>query len=64
MRDSFSEGDIFLLHSGFRDSVSLLESLNNSVHYPLSVKQGETQMNTINANESRKVTLCHWVVGW
>lgn len=62
LREYFREGDIFLLDRGFRDSIPLLQNLNYSVHYPLSVEQGETQMSTINANESRKVTLCRWVV--
>lgn len=61
LRQYFRDGDVFILDRGFRDSISLLESLNYSVHYPLSVQQGEYQLSTENANESRKVTLCRWV---
>ncbi|RVE47928.1 hypothetical protein evm_007442 [Chilo suppressalis] len=62
LRQYFKEGDIFILDRGFRDSISLLQNLNYSVHYPLSLEPGEHQMSTQNANESRKVTLCRWVV--
>lgn len=55
-------GDVMILDRGFRDSIALLQSLNYSVHYPLPLEPGEHQLNTANANESRKVTLCRWVV--
>lgn len=62
MRQYFRECDVMILDRGFRDSISLLQSLNYSVHYPLSIEPGEYQLSTANANESRKVTLCRWVV--
>ncbi|XP_063829743.1 uncharacterized protein LOC135080779 [Ostrinia nubilalis] len=62
LRQYFKEGDIFILDRGFRDCIPILENLHYSVHYPLSLESGEYQMNTENANESRKVTLCRWVV--
>lgn len=62
LRKYFRDVDVFILDRGFRDSIFLLEILNYSVHYPLSVQQGEYQLSTENANESRKVTLCRWVV--
>ena len=62
MRQYFRNGDVMILDRGFRDSISLLRSLNYSVHYPLSLEPGEHQLSTQSANESRKVTLCRWVV--
>lgn len=62
LRNYFREGDVMILGRVFRDSISLLQSLNYSVHYPLSLEPGEHQFNTANANESRKVTLCRWEV--
>lgn len=61
-RHFFQSGDIFILDRGFRDSISLLERCNYSVHVPLSLQPGETQLSTINANKSRIVTMCRWVV--
>ncbi|CAK1598067.1 unnamed protein product [Parnassius mnemosyne] len=58
----FREGDVFILDRGFRDCISLLENLNYAVHFPLSLQPSEFQMSTQNANESRKVSLCRWVV--
>lgn len=62
MRQYLREGDVIILDRGFRDCIPLLENLDYSVHYPLSLEQGEFQLSTEKANESRKVTLCRWVV--
>lgn len=62
MRECFSDGNVFILDRGYHDSFSLLEQLNYSAHYPLSLESGDYQLSTVNANESRKVTICRWLV--
>lgn len=57
----FNQG-IFILDRGFRDSLELLESCGYNVHVPLSLEEGETQLTTRDANKTRAVTLCRWVV--
>lgn len=61
-RQFFQAGDVFILDRGFRDSLSLLNDCNYSVHVPLSPQDGEVQLTTREANQSRGVTLCRWVV--
>uniref|UniRef100_A0A2H1VI07 SFRICE_033666 n=1 Tax=Spodoptera frugiperda TaxID=7108 RepID=A0A2H1VI07_SPOFR len=47
---------------GFRDAIPLLQRLGYQIHKPESLDHGQTQLNTEQANKSRKVTLCRWVV--
>uniref|UniRef100_A0A2H1VI49 SFRICE_038592 n=1 Tax=Spodoptera frugiperda TaxID=7108 RepID=A0A2H1VI49_SPOFR len=47
---------------GFRDAISLLQRLGYQIHKPESPDHGQTQLSTEQANKSRKVTLCRWVV--
>lgn len=60
-RQYFRPGDIFILDRGFRDALPLLENIYQ-VCKPESLEAGQTQLSTINANKSRLVTLCRWVV--
>ncbi|CAK1587666.1 unnamed protein product [Parnassius mnemosyne] len=62
LRLFFMENDIFILDRGFRDAISFLEELGYVIHKPLNCEEGEAQLSTINANKSRCVTLCRWVV--
>lgn len=55
------KGDIFILDRGFRDVQTLLKSGNFVVL--MSVLRGKrAQLPTKEANESRMVTKCRWVV--
>ncbi|KAJ8729095.1 hypothetical protein PYW08_000676 [Mythimna loreyi] len=62
MRSYFRANNIFILDRGFRDSIPVLESYGYKVFKPESVDEGETQLTTLQANKSRCVTLCRWVV--
>ncbi|KAL0809876.1 hypothetical protein ABMA28_011356 [Loxostege sticticalis] len=61
-RQFFQAGDVFILDRGFRDALPLLNSCDYQVHVPLSPEDGESQLTTSDANKSRAVTLCRWVV--
>lgn len=62
LRSYLRINDILLLDRGFRDSIPLLESCNIKVFKPETLNAGETQLTTIQANKTRFVTLCRWVV--
>ncbi|RVE41315.1 hypothetical protein evm_014038 [Chilo suppressalis] len=62
VRRFFQENDKFILDRGFRDSISLLESCNYKAYMPESLMEGEHQLTTAQANRSRCVTICRWVV--
>ncbi|XP_045778261.1 uncharacterized protein LOC123876146 isoform X1 [Maniola jurtina] len=62
MREYFQPGDAFILDRGFRDALPLLNSCGYRTYVPASLQQGETQLSTIEANKSRAVTICRWVV--
>ena len=55
--------DIFLLDRGFRDAVSYLEDEHGLIcHMPISVSNDQKQLTTYQANTSRFITKCRWVV--
>lgn len=58
----FQPDDVFILDRGFRDAIPLLERLGFQIHKPESLVTGQTQLSTQQANKTRKVTLCRWVV--
>lgn len=58
----FHNGDVLILDRGFRDCVPDLESCGYEVKLPPSKDLTETQLTTVQANESRKVTICRWVI--
>lgn len=62
MRTFFRENDVFILDRGFRDVIPCLENCNYKVFKPENLDEGETQLSTLQANKSRCVTLCRWVV--
>ncbi|CAH2088308.1 unnamed protein product [Euphydryas editha] len=62
LRTHFRPNDIFILDRGFRDSIPLLKSLGYKVHKPENILPADSQLTTINANKTRYVTLCRWVV--
>lgn len=61
-RQLFQQNDVFILDRGFRDSIPLLEGLGYEIQKPESLDPGQTQLSYEQANKSRKVTLCRWVV--
>ncbi|KAF9806457.1 hypothetical protein SFRURICE_001252, partial [Spodoptera frugiperda] len=50
------------IDSGFRDAIPLLENCNYRIFKPESLDEGASQLTFSQANKSRKVTLCRWVV--
>ncbi|KAJ8720551.1 hypothetical protein PYW08_006016 [Mythimna loreyi] len=62
LRQYFQSGDVFIPGRGFRDSLPLLEDCGYQVHVPLAPQDGESQLATRDANKSRAVTMCLWVV--
>lgn len=62
IRDFFRQGDIFILDKGFRDVILLLEEFGFQAKMPESRLDGEHQLTTLQANNTRFVTMCRWVV--
>ena len=63
LRDFFLENDILLLDRGFRDAVPKLETeYKLLVKMPALLAKNQKQLDTQQANNSRFVTKCRWVV--
>ncbi|CAG4980978.1 unnamed protein product [Colias eurytheme] len=62
LRSYLQADDIFILDRGFRDSISLLQDCNYRAYIPETLLEGEHQLTTLQANKSRCVTICRWVV--
>lgn len=62
LRLYFRDNDVFILDRGFRDSIRLLEDCGYRTYMPDSLLEGEHQLTTTQANRSRCITLCRWVV--
>lgn len=62
LRQYFESGDAFILDRGFRDALPLLNECGYRTYVPSSLQQGESQLSTLEANKSRIVTICRWVV--
>lgn len=62
LQEYFCQGDAFILDRGFRDSLPLLHQCGYRTYVPASLQEGETQLSTSEANKSRAVTICRWVV--
>ncbi|CAG4969240.1 unnamed protein product [Colias eurytheme] len=58
----FRRGVIFILDRGFRDVVSELQEHGFVAYMPESLLDNEHQLSTQQANRSRLVTMCSWVV--
>ena len=58
----FKEGDVFLVDRGFRDVVPFLSKRGYDVKMPEFVEAGLNQLTTTQANRSRLVTKCRFVV--
>ncbi|XP_045449482.1 uncharacterized protein LOC123658044 [Melitaea cinxia] len=61
-RRLFRQNDVIVLDKGFRDAIPLLENCDYRVYKPESLDEGASQLTFSQANKSRKVTLCRWVV--
>lgn len=53
--------DVFILDRGFRDSISSIQEFGYNPQMPPSSSRGE-QLTTEDANKSRLITMCRWVV--
>lgn len=62
MRTYFQEGDVFILDRGFRDVIPQLQEFGFQAHMPESLTENEHQLTTLQANKSRCITMCRWVV--
>lgn len=62
IRNWFQEGDIFIVDRGYRDAIPLLEQLGITYKMPSLLGRNERQLATEEANESRMVSKCRWVV--
>lgn len=62
IRSFFRIGDIFILDRGFKDVTTDLEAHGFRTHMPETVNENEFQLTTLQANNSRFVTMCRWVV--
>ncbi|XP_047036447.1 uncharacterized protein LOC124642178 [Helicoverpa zea] len=56
------QNDAFILDRGFRDSLDAIEACGYECYVPPTKDRGDSQLSTEQANESRAVTLCRWVV--
>lgn len=54
--------DAFILDRGFRDSLQDIEACGYEHHVPPTKDRRENQLTTQQANQSRLVTMCRWVV--
>ncbi|KAI5651563.1 DDE superfamily endonuclease domain-containing protein [Phthorimaea operculella] len=67
-RSFFRQGDVFLLDRGFRDVINELREHGYVTHMPESLLEDQHQLTTQQANRSRMLTMCRWVVevvnGW
>jgi hypothetical protein len=55
-------GDHCVLDRGFRDIITFLQSKNIVTHMPELMDKKDKQFSTLEANESRRVTLVRWLV--
>lgn len=62
LRLYFQENDVFILDRGFRDFIRMMEGCNYRAYMPESLLEDEHQLTTQQANRSRCVTICRWVV--
>lgn len=58
----YRSGDVFILDRGFRDAMENLHSCGYIPHMPETKCPNETQLTTDQANKSRLITICRWVV--
>lgn len=57
LREYLQAGDAFILDRGFRDALPLLNECGYRTYIPPTLQAGEWQHSTLEANESRAVTI-------
>ena len=63
LRKVLHPGDIILLDRGFRDCLDNLKNTYNlEPKMPVCVEKGQKQLTTLQANQSRMITKCRWVI--
>ncbi|KAJ8710624.1 hypothetical protein PYW08_009139 [Mythimna loreyi] len=62
LRSYFRRNDVFILDRGFRDCIRLLEGCGYRTCMPESLIEGEHRLTTGQANRSRCISICRWVV--
>lgn len=62
IRNFFKPGDVQVVDRGFRDCISTLNQLGFEVKLPAFLDNGAKQLTTKQANESRIVTKCRFVI--
>lgn len=55
-------GDLLILDRGFDDCIEILQHFGYQVRMPAFISNGEKQLSTKEANQTRFVTKCRWVV--
>lgn len=62
LNEWFQADDIIIVDRGYRDVVDLLENFGLNCVMPPLLEQGQNQLSTEDANESRKITKTRWIV--
>ena len=62
LREWMGEGAIVIVDRGYRDALPLLQNLGIQTHMPRLLEQGETQLSTEDANDTRLITKTRWIV--
>ncbi|KAL1488612.1 hypothetical protein ABEB36_014415 [Hypothenemus hampei] len=62
LREWLNDGDIIIVDRGYRDVLPFLDNLGIEYKMPALLQQGQRQLNTEEANDSRLVTKTRWIV--
>ena len=62
LREWLGEDAIVIVDRGYRDVLSLLQALGIDYKMPAFLQQGQRQLDTAEANDSRLVTKSRWII--
>jgi len=62
LREWFNNGDIFIVDRGYSDALPFLENLGINYKMLALLQQGQRQLNTDEANDSRLITKTRWII--
>ncbi|KYN28329.1 hypothetical protein ALC57_02254 [Trachymyrmex cornetzi] len=62
LREWLGENAIIIVDRGYRDVLPLLQNLVIETHMPPLLQEGQTQLSTEDANDSRLITKSRWIV--
>lgn len=62
LREWLGENVIIIVDRGYRDVLPLLQNLGIETHMPPLLQEGQTQLSTEDANDSRLITKSRWIV--